>query len=228
MKKIVLCLIVCVLFSCLVLAKGPQGIHEPGTGIENPEVEEASQGQGIELPAVEETQRQNEGEESQIQDQIQVQNRIQSGEYMTEGGKQLQVQEQSNNRLQLNSGGVSAQTALGLVQEQEQDRTRLKVGLSNGKNSEINVMPGTASERAMERLRLKVCSEENNCQIELKEVGQGEQVKAAYEVRAQKQSKVLGLFRARMQVQAQVDAETGEMLQVRKPWWAFLASESEE
>jgi hypothetical protein len=31
-----------------------------------------------------------------------------------------------------------------------------------------------------------------------------------------------------MQVQAQVDAENGEVIQTHKPWWAFLASESEE
>jgi hypothetical protein len=30
-----------------------------------------------------------------------------------------------------------------------------------------------------------------------------------------------------MQVQAQVDAETGEIIQVNKPWWAFLAVEPE-
>jgi hypothetical protein len=31
-----------------------------------------------------------------------------------------------------------------------------------------------------------------------------------------------------MDVQAQVDAETGELLKVKKPWWAFLASEPQE
>ena len=89
-------------------------------------------------------------------------------------------------------------------------------------------MPDTASETALARLRLKVCSEENECQIELKEVGQGEQVKAAYEMNIQRQSKFLGLFQTRMQVQAQVDAETGEIVRVKKPWWAFLASEPAE
>ena len=86
-------------------------------------------------------------------------------------------------------------------------------------------MPDTASERAMERLRLKVCSEENDCQIELKEVGKGEQVKAVYEVKAQKQAKLFWLFRIKMQVRAQIDAESGEVIRTKKPWWAFLASE---
>jgi len=103
---------------------------------------------------------------------------------------------------------------------------KFKVQLSNGRNAEIKVMPDTASERARERLQLKVCAPEN-CQIELKEVGQGEQTRAAYEVQAQKQVKVLGLFKKQMQVQAQVDAENGEVIRTKKPWWAFLASNAE-
>ena len=97
-----------------------------------------------------------------------------------------------------------------------------------GKNAEVKVMPNTASERALERLRLNVCSEENNCTIELKEVGQGNQTKAAYEVQVQRHFKLLGMFQTKAQVKAQIDAENGEVIQVKKPWWAFLATEPEE
>ena len=237
MKKILLSLIVCILMSSLVLAQGQQGIHEPGTGIENPEIKEAAQGTGQGLDSETqgegqgtqtdtETQQQNQGEETQIQNKIQI--KVKSGSYTTENGKQIQVQEQSNNRIQLKSGEVSAQTSMEMTQEQTQNKTKLKVKLSNGKNSEVKVMPDTASEKAIERLRVKVCSAENGCSIELKEVGQGEQIKAAYEVKVQKQAKILGLFKTRMQVQAQVDAESGEVIQSKRPWWAFLAIESEE
>lgn len=125
-------------------------------------------------------------------------------------------------------GGAFAHTSMELVQEQVQDKTRLRVKLSNGKDSEVKVMPDTASEKALERLGLNVCLEEQGCQIELKEVGQGEQIRAAYEIQAQKEAKVLGLFKTRMQVKAHVDAENGGVIQVQKPWWAFLASETEE
>ena len=46
MKKILLSLMLCVFMSTLVLAQGQQGIHEPGTGIEDPELKESGQGQG--------------------------------------------------------------------------------------------------------------------------------------------------------------------------------------
>ena len=89
-------------------------------------------------------------------------------------------------------------------------------------------MPDTASETAISRLRLNVCSEENNCQIELKEVGKGEQAQLAYEVQDERHARLFGLFQTKMQIKAQVSAENGEVIQTKKPWWAFLASESDD
>ncbi|MBU1203793.1 MAG: hypothetical protein KKG60_01860 [Nanoarchaeota archaeon] len=220
MKKILLSLIVCILMCSLVLAQGQQGIYEPGTGIENPETKEAGQGTGRGL----EVDTQNQGEETNLQNQ----QRVREGSYMGEGGQQMMIQEKANNQMQLKVNGVSANYGLNLTQKQVQNKTKLQVKLSNGKNAEIKVMPNTASETALQSLRLKNCVEEEGCSIELKEVGQGEQVKVAYEIKVQKQYRFLGLFKTKMQVQAQVDAENGEVIQSKKPWWAFLASESEE
>ncbi len=237
MKQIGILAIVLVLATSIVFAagqgsSGSQGIHEPGTGIASPEIKESSQGtgQGVQTNTETETQtqQQNAGDETQIQNQIEAQSRVKSGSYTTENGEQVQVQEQSNNKFQIKSGEVSVQTSMEMTKEQTQNKTRLKVKLSNGKDSEVKVMPDTASEKALERLRLKACSEENGCQIELKEVGLGEQVRAVYEIQAQKEAKIFGLFKTRMQVKAQVDAENGEIIRTQKPWWAFLASESEE
>ncbi len=150
---------------------------------------------------------------------------LKAGTYAMEGGEQLKVQEQTKEMTQLQSGEMVAHTNMQLNQEQQDGKTKLSVQLSNGKNAEVKVMPDAASEQAMQQLKLNVCSEENACQIELKEVGKGEQTKAVYEVQAQKQAKVLGLFKAQMKVQAQIDAETGEMIKTKKSWWAFLASE---
>ena len=154
---------------------------------------------------------------------------IQAGTYAGEGGQQIQIQAGENNRIRLRVDGVEAQTQLQLRSEQTAEgKTKMKVQLSNGKNAEVKVMPNTASETALERLRLKNCSAERNCSIELKEVGEGEKAKLAYEVQTQRESRVFGLFKAQMQVRAEVDAENGEVLRVGKPWWAFLAAEPEE
>ncbi len=220
----------CVLVSSVVFAAGtgPEGQLNQGrpevTGQPedsgNPEVT----GNGTQI--IHETQ--NQGEDTQIGVQQQTQIQVKSGVLTMQGGKQVQVQIQSNNQIKLKSENIEAMTSMQMTQEQTQNGTKLQVKLSNGKNVEVKVMPDTASERALERLKLKTCSAENNCTIELKEVKQGEQVKAVYEVQVKKQAKFLGLFKMRMQVQAQVDAENGEVIRTKKPWWAFLASESEE
>ncbi len=166
----------------------------------------------------------------QNEEQEQVQNRaqVQDGEHMGEGGQTFRIETQSNNRIRLESDGVSAECDCNMTQEKVQNKTKLNVQLSNGKNAEVKVMPDTASERALERLRLKVCSTDNNCSLELKEVGKGNETQLAYEVQVQRHSRILGIFSKKMQVRAEVSAENGEVLDVDKPWWAFLASEPAE
>ena len=157
-----------------------------------------------------------------------IRNSVKAGVYTSPTGEQIRVSELAQNRIQLRVRNISAHTNLNITKEQVQNRTKLKAKLSNGRNAEIKIMPDTASETALARLRLKVCSEENNCTIELKEVGKGNQTKPAYEIQIQRHFRILGLFRAKAQIRAQVDAENGEIVEVKKPWWAFLASEPEE
>ena len=90
--------------------------------------------------------------------------------------------------------------------------------LSNGRKAEIKIMPETASQKAIERLG------ELGFNIILKEVGNGNNTKAVYELIAKKEGKMLGLFKINGNIAIQVDAETGDIIKVKKPWWAFLAS----
>lgn len=225
MKKILISVIgifLLVSLASFIMAQGAQGSQD-GIG---QQTDNSGNGGGLQDNVG--TGTGNQGEASELQNQIQEQNQVRSGEYLGEGGQQMQIQEKANNKIELKVGNSMAETSMKIMLEQDGEMTKLKTTLSNGKNAEIKVMPDAASEKALERLRLKVCSEENECSIELKEVGTGEQVKAVYEIKTQRQSKIFGLFKAKMQVQAQVDAETGEVIQIKKPWWAFLASEPAE
>ena len=215
MKKLMWCLLLGMFLVGFVVA---DAVHEQGVGTSNSEINETGQGLKVDTH--------NQGEETALQ----IKQKVMAGNYIGEDGQQMKVQQQSNNRIRLEVGGVGADCDLDLdlTQKQVQNKTVLETKLSNGKNAEIKIMPNTASETALQRLRIKNCVEEDGCSIELKEVGQGEQTKLAYEMKTQRQSKILGLFNARMQVQAQVDAETGEIISVKKPWWAFLASEPAE
>ncbi len=102
-----------------------------------------------------------------------------------------------------------------------------KIALSNGKNAEIKVMPSTASATAIARLSIKVCSADNNCTIQFKETGSGDNIKLAYEVKADKNFKILGIFKSKKTISAEVDAETGEVIKTKGPWWSFIASSSD-
>ena len=162
---------------------------------------------------------QNQGEDSTIELR---ENSDLNGSFGDDKGKMLVLGE---NGVKLRVKNIEVHSTLNFSEEKVQNRSRLMVNLSNGRNAEIKVMPETASLRAIERLGLKVCNESNNCTIELKEVGEGNQTRAAYSVQAQKESKILGLFKSKMDVSLEIDADTEEVLDTKKPWWAFIASE---
>lgn len=214
MKKIFLIGVTCVLVSFLMFVAGQ--IHEPGTGIENPELREAAQGTGQGLDI-------NEIVAGAMIGQRAV---VRSGSYMNSIGQRMNIQMQENVTCRFEVDGVVADCPLNLTQEEFYNRVRLYMRLSDGRSAEIRVMPDVASETVLQRLRLKDCDED--CNIELREVDVGNQARMVYEAKAQRNSRVFGLFNVGMNVRAQVDAETGELVSVNKPWWAFLASEPEE
>lgn len=110
----------------------------------------------------------------------------------------------------------------------EGNASELKARLSNGRNATIKIMPNVASATALARLRLKVCNESRDCTIELKEVGNGTRARLVYEARARKTFKIWGFIKNHEEVRTRIDAETGEEIDVKRPWWAWMASESEE
>ncbi len=184
---------------------------------------QTGQGTGAGTQTNTETQTQNSGEGSQLQNKVAVE----SGVYTNQAGASMQIQKGEGSEVKFQSGNVEAKTTMTMTQEQVENKTKLKVKLSNGVDTEVKVMPDTASQTAIERLKLKNCVAEEGCAIELKEVGTGNQIKAVYEVKTEKPAKVFGLFKTNLKVQAQVDAETGEIVRSKKPWWSFLTTSSE-
>lgn len=145
-------------------------------------------------------------------------------------GEAFQLKIQTNSEfgaiIRSQNGTAEAKTEMKMTQQQDGNQTKTYAELSNGMKAEVKVMPDTASEKALEVLGAKC--EETGCQIELKEVGKGEETKAAYEIKAQKQVKVLGFIKTKMRTQAQIDAGTGEIVRTRNAWWGFLAKKNIE
>jgi hypothetical protein len=170
----------------------------------------------------------NQGIGQQLREQIRERKEeIRTGNYTGPFGQLLRVREMAQNLRELRVDDISAKTDLNISAETDAEgKTKLKTRLKNGQEKEIKIMPDTASEKALERLKLKVCLPEN-CIIQLKDVGTGQTEKIQYEVQLERHSKILGIFKKKMQVRADVDAETGDV-KLHKPWWAFLAMQPAE
>src|SRR3989344_6813496 len=81
-------------------------------------------------------------------------------------------------------------------------------------------MPDEASEIALEKLKSK------GFIIELKEVGEGDELRAVYIAKEDKEGRLLGLFKIKLKSEAQIDSETGEVISLEKQWWKFLVIKS--
>lgn len=146
------------------------------------------------------------------------------GQILLDSGEKLNFSEQGK-RVRLHIGNFSADCKNCNL---TQNRSRIHVTMSNKKKAEIKIMPNTAAKRALERLRLKNCNQSSGCTIELKEVGKGNLTKMTYEMRRETRAKVLGLFKTKVNVEAEIDAETGEIIRTKKPWWASITPEDSE
>jgi len=140
--------------------------------------------------------------------------------------RNVTIREISDERKEIIAGKINARTGLNLTIEDIENMTALRAYLSNGRHAYIKIMPDKASLVALERLGAK-CAE-RNCTVELKEVGEGNKTRLAYVVETEKESRVFLLFKNKMIVRAEIDAETGEIIKIKKPWWAFLAREKYE
>jgi hypothetical protein len=170
----------------------------------------------------------NEPIQNQKIEQVQEQVRTQIQEMVQNMNQTRMTLSKNMAGIFIENGNHRVRSKFSSLEEVEGKVNEFKAKLSNGKDAFVKIMPETASEKAIQALRLNNCKEENNCTIELKEVGQGNQIRAAYEIKTQKEGKLFGLFKKNMNVKAQIDAETGELIDKQKPWWAFMASESNQ
>lgn len=145
-------------------------------------------------------------------------------------GRNISIMEISDGRLEIITEKINAKTGLNLTTEEVENGTSigtiLRAYLSNGRWAEVRYMPDKASEIAQGVLREKC--EERNCTIRLVEVGKegSNNTILAYEISTDSDTKVLFFFKKKMPVMAQVNAETGEVISVKRPWWSFLATTS--
>ena len=178
--------------------------------------------------SIQERLRENIQERQELREKVRenIRETLQNGEELTTTQKGLILKRIDSEIMEFREQESRIKTRLNI--NNEGNASELRARLSNGRNAQIKIMPDTAFETALARLRLKVCNESRNCTIELKEAGEGNRTRAVYEARARKTFRLFGFIKNREEVRTIIDAETGEEIEVKRPWWAWMASEADE
>lgn len=109
--------------------------------------------------------------------------------------------------------------------EIEGEGDNMSITDSSGKKYKIKMSPEQIRERIRERLRLH---NDSNISLQLQEKVHNNVPRVVYNIETNQNGKFLGIFKIAMKSSADVDVETGEVLEVNRPWWAFLISIPEE
>jgi hypothetical protein len=148
---------------------------------------------------------------------------------MTENGRTINITAGSSGNYvyiySYSSGnGANVSTNISIETYQNGNVVKVKTITSNGSEVEIKIMPDEAQERCLEKVKVRSCNSENNCNLTLKE----EKNRIKYQMQLKRHAKLFGLFSKKMEIRAEIDAENGEVTMVAKPWWAFMATEPKE
>ncbi len=144
--------------------------------------------------------------------------------FKSQDGQEYEIQiktktkngQETESSQELNFHGYNVSSDLKIHFEDDGNESMLKVNLSDGEERAVKVLPDVASQRAIDVFNSK------NVTVVLKQVGNGTNASVVYDARTNKTVAILGIFKANAEIQAQIDSETGNVLNVNKPWWYFL------
>lgn len=174
-----------------------------------------------------ENEEKNQGDNSQLQNVIQNQNRlqIQSGECpanctcdgsatkcQLENGREMTIQAGNSGNIIIQSKNANCSTVVELYKSDG----KLYGTFANDEVKEIKMLP----DQVQLKIRAKLSSELEDVEIELDENGN-------YQYTARQRVKLFNFINTRETVRAELGAETGEILRLRKSWWSFLTTNAE-
>lgn len=116
------------------------------------------------------------------------------------------------------SNSVKANSKLNLTIRKYGNSSQIGVYLSNGEFAEVKYLPDQASAIAFKNVNKDLAGFES--QIELKE----DKNKLVYSINAKKMVRIFWIFKKELDVKADVDAESGEVINIQKPWWIALGN----
>ena len=115
--------------------------------------------------------------------------------------------------------------------EQSSNGSQITITKTNGETVVIDILPDAALEIARQRLRFKKRFRNMNMSdisINLEEIEHKNIPRVVYNIQTNQHGRFLGIFKLVMNVEAQIDPETGEVIDAKRPWWAFLVAVSQD
>jgi hypothetical protein len=137
-----------------------------------------------------------------------------------DNGEDLQgrLESEIRKRVKIRQDGKEFKIETNLRIRETENQSGFNITLPDGIEKNIRIMPEQASIKAREMLKSR------NIEIELKEKVHKNIPRVVYNIQANKSGRFLGIFKTKVRTEAEIDAETGELIEFKKPWWAFLVT----
>lgn len=129
-----------------------------------------------------------------------------------EGGRTMTVYAGKSGNIIVQAKGINASTNVTLYK----DNGKVYGNFTGNKTKEID-LPDKIKEKLQNHTRTRLYNES----INLTEDGY-------YQIEGKKKARLFWIVPVREHVQAEVNAETGEAVKIRNPWWGFLAKDIKE
>lgn len=149
--------------------------------------------------------------------------------YIDENGTEIEykIEEEIENgkiKRKIEFKGVGADTELEIEEEVENGKTKLKIKMKNGNFTSLDIMP----DEVLVIIRAKIKNMGENYSIEIEEKIHKNIPRVVYNVQTNQNGRFLGVFKLAMRAEIEIDPETGEVISLSRPWWAFLVTVPEE
>ena len=132
-------------------------------------------------------------------------------------------------KIETNDGDLEVESELEVTQSE--DGREITITQADGEVISVDILPDEALEIARQRLRFRGRFRnlnESDISMNLEEITHNNIPRVVYNIQANQNGRFLGIFKLAMDVEAQVDPETGEVITASRPWWAFLVSVDED
>lgn len=146
-------------------------------------------------------------------------------DYRTEDGRRIKIKIHekmedgiTKRKIEYEERSLDFETKLKLREHfnETSNETFFVVNISNGSEQRIRIIPERLYDVALERLESK------NFTVEVIEETDRRVPRVVYHLRSDHHGRFIGLWKIKARYEASVDPETGEVIDSRAPWWAFL------